>query len=179
MKPILILLCIVSFLGLVSCNSVSNVDYAKESTRVRHYGSKDDIVGVWQSKTVFDSPLTVSGTIHRTVRLQHGGRGIYRTKAQAAAGGLPSMEETPLTWQYTGAGVWTCFYQSDGRSCRAILRMAGPRLLMESWAMLGGGMESVRQRDVLDRPYSKLQNQAIDNNGPAQVDWIGRNTLPQ
>ena len=100
MNSPLILLSIVSLFGLASCNSVSHVDYSKESSRVRNFGSKDDIVGVWQSKAVFDTPLTVSGTIHKTVRLEPGGRGTYRTKAQAASGGLPFIEETPLHWQY-------------------------------------------------------------------------------
>lgn len=170
---------IVSLLCLASCNSVSHIDYAQESTRVRNFGSKDDIVGIWQSKAVFDGPLTVSGTIHKTVRLEHGGRGTYRTKAQADSGGLPYKEETPLRWQYAGAGVWTCSYVSDGRPCRALLRRAGPRLLMESWALLGNGLESVRHRDVLDRPYSKLQDQTLENASPVQVDWIGSGEAPK
>lgn len=173
------MLSIVSLFGLASCNSVSHVDYSKESSRVRNFGSKDDIVGVWQSKAVFDTPLTVSGTIHKTVRLEPGGRGTYRTKAQAASGGLPFIEETPLHWQYAGAGLWTGSYRSDGRPCRALLRRAGPRLLMESWALLGNGMESVRHRDVLDRPYSKLQDRAIKNASPVQVDWIGGGADPK
>ena len=168
-----ILLSIVALLCLASCNSVSHVDYARESTRVQNSGSKNDIIGVWQSKSVFDGPLTVAGTIHKTVRLEQGGLGTYRTKAQAAAGGLPHKEETPLRWQYEGAGVWTCSYRSDGRPCRALLRKAGSRLLMESWALLGNGLESVRHRDVLDRPYSKLQDQAIKSARPVQIDWIG------
>ena len=173
------LLTFAALLGLVSCNSVSHVDYARESSRVRTQWSRNDIVGTWQSKAVFDTPLTVPGTIHKTVRVESGGRGMYRTKAQAASGGQPFTEESPLAWRYAGAGVWTCSYQSDGRPCRALLRRAGPRLLMESWSLLGNGMESVKHRDVLDRPYSKLQDQGIKDASPVQVDWIGGRADPK
>ena len=159
-------------LSLLSCNTVTSVDYVNAYSQVKSQASSADVVGMWAVKSEVEL-LGVKSIVYKTFEFNADGTGrMYAQNKNARTGQNSQSGELKFTWSYHGNGTWGIVHEN----CRSLIRTTGTRLLIESWQILGYNygkpMESFRLREVLDRANTSELERAMSTDRTMGVDWI-------